>query len=106
MFANTKGKATTDTQIRSRDMDRIIREAGMRHFRPHDLRHTSATMLLGEGVQAKVIQERLGHTRIDTTMDIYGHVTRNMQHQAATKIDRAIKRSRGGKSRDAAREKR
>nr|MDA8344964.1 tyrosine-type recombinase/integrase [Thermaerobacter sp.] len=55
VFANTKGKATTDTQIRSRDMGRIIKEAGMRHFRPHDLRHTSATMLLGEGVQAKVI---------------------------------------------------
>lgn len=63
-------------------------------------------MPLGEGVQAKVIPESLGHTCIDTTMHIEGHPTRNMQPHAATKIDRAIRRSRGGKSPDAAREKR
>lgn len=106
VFSNTKGKAVTDSQIRARDMARIIEAAGMRHFRPHDLRHTTATLLLSEGVPAKVIQERLGHTRIDTTMNIYGHVTRNMQHHAATKIDLAIKRSRGVSPRETAREKR
>ncbi len=106
VFTNTKGKAVTDSQIRARDMARIIEAAGMRHFRPHDLRHTTATLLLSEGVPAKIIQERLGHTRIDTTMNIYGHVTRNMQHHAAAKIDQAIKRSKGVRSRETAREKR
>ena len=68
VFPNTKGNPTPDSQIRNRDMRRILHEAGLRHVRPHDLRHTSATMLLESGVQAKVVQERLGHTRLDTTI--------------------------------------
>ncbi|MBJ6361114.1 tyrosine recombinase XerC [Paenibacillus sp. GCM10012307] len=53
----------------------------------HSLRHTSATLLLNQGVHAKIISERLGHANIGTTMNIYGHVLRSADHEAANKFD-------------------
>lgn len=56
----------------------------------HDLRHTHATLLLQDDVPAKVIQERLGHASLSTTMDRYSHVTRVMQDDAVAKWDNII----------------
>jgi site-specific recombinase XerD len=56
-------------------------------MRFHDLRHTSATLLLGRGVHPKVVSEMLGHTRISTTLDLYSHVSMTMQQQAADAFD-------------------
>ncbi|WP_373653279.1 tyrosine-type recombinase/integrase [Schlesneria sp. DSM 10557] len=53
----------------------------------HDLRHTSATILLGAGVHPKIVQERLGHSSIQLTMDTYSHILPTMQQDAATKLD-------------------
>lgn len=53
----------------------------------HSLRHTSSTLLLNQGVHAKVISERLGHANIGTTINIYGHVLRSADHEAANKFD-------------------
>jgi integrase len=65
----------------------------MRDFpliRFHDLRHTHATQLLASGVHPKVVQERLGHSSIAVTMDIYSHVTATMQSDAVAKLDLAF----------------
>lgn len=53
----------------------------------HDLRHTHATQLLLAGEHPKVAQERLGHSTITVTLDLYSHVTPTMQEDAAAKID-------------------
>jgi integrase len=53
----------------------------------HDLRHSHATQLLSAGVHPKVAQERLGHSTITTTLDLYSHVTETMQQDAAAKLD-------------------
>jgi integrase len=53
----------------------------------HDLRHSHATQLLAAGLHPKVMQERLGHSTITTTMDTYSHVTAEMREEAATKLD-------------------
>jgi integrase len=58
-----------------------------KHIRFHDLRHTSATLLINEGVHAKVISERLGHADISTTMNIYGHVLEEADKTAASHFD-------------------
>lgn len=55
-------------------------------IRFHDLRHTNATLLLQQGIDFKVIQTRLGHADINTTLNIYSHVTDDMQKQATQKI--------------------
>lgn len=60
-------------------------------IRFHDLRHAHTTMLLLLGVDPKTVQERLGHSQISMTMDIYAHVTTKMQEAAARKIDEAMK---------------
>jgi integrase len=58
----------------------------------HDLRHSHATHLLLAGVHPKVAQERLGHSTITTTMDLYSHVTDTMQSDAAARLDVAFRR--------------
>jgi integrase len=64
-------------------------------IRFHDLRHTNATLLLEQGVDFKVLQKRLGHANISTTMDIYSHVNLKMQKNATEKLRELFD---GGKS--------
>ncbi len=56
-------------------------------IRFHDLRHTHASMLFGLGVHPKIVQERLGHSSIQVTLDTYSHMLPNMQEAAADKLD-------------------
>ena len=63
------------------------RVKGVPRVRFHDLRHSHATQLLSAGVHPKVAQERLGHSTITTTLDLYSHVTETMQADAAAKLD-------------------
>jgi integrase len=65
---------------------RIIKTAGVRAIKFHGLRHTCATLLLQAGVPPKVVQERLGHKRIDITLGIYAHALPSMQQDAAAKL--------------------
>ena len=65
-------------------------------LRFHDLRHTHATLLLLAGEHPKVAQERLGHATITTTLDLYSHVTRTMQQDAAGRLDAVFRRAING----------
>ena len=60
--------------------------AGLPRIRLHDLRHTVATLALGAGVHAKVVQELLGHSSITVTLDTYSHVTPGIHETAALAI--------------------
>lgn len=53
-------------------------------------RHAHASLLLRQGVHPKVVQERLGHTRIGTTMDVYSHIIPGMQEEAVELLDRIL----------------
>jgi integrase len=59
----------------------------LKRIRMHDLRHTSATLMLQAGISPKVAQKRLGHADFSTTMDIYSHVLEEMEQEAADKLD-------------------
>ncbi|OES45621.1 tyrosine-type recombinase/integrase [Domibacillus iocasae] len=59
---------------------------GLKRIRFHDLRHTHASLLLSNGVNIKVIQERLGHSTITLTMDTYSHLTKENEQEAVTKL--------------------
>jgi integrase len=58
------------------------------HF--HSLRHSHATLLLAAGVHPKVAQERLGHSTVALTIDLYSHVSEGMQRDAADKLDKLL----------------
>ena len=58
----------------------------MRPITFHGLRHTCATLLFQAGVPVKVIQERLGHKRVEITLGIYAHVLPSMQQDAARQL--------------------
>jgi integrase len=62
---------------------RHVKTAGLPRIRPHDLRHSHATLLLKAGVNPKVVSERLGHHSVAFTLDTYAHVMPGMQRQAA-----------------------
>ena len=66
---------------------RFTSRADVRYIKLHDLRHTSATLLINQGVHAKIISERLGHSDIRVTMNTYGHVLRKADQEAANKLD-------------------
>ncbi len=78
---------------------RLVRSSGLPDIRFHDLRHGHATMLLRKGVHAKVVSERLGHSQIGITMDLYSHVTSDLQEEAAHKLDEVFS-GETGKKRD------
>ena len=68
-----------------------LQRAGLPHIRFHDLRHTAATLLLGQRVHPKVVAEMLGHSQISITLDLYSHVTPTMQAQAAATMDAILR---------------
>jgi integrase len=69
----------------------IERISDLPRVRFHDLRHTHATQLLLAGVHPRIAQERLGHSTVVLTLDLYSHVTATMQEDAAAKIDEAFR---------------
>jgi integrase len=64
---------------------------GLPRVRLHDLRHTHATAMLKAGVHGKIVQERLGHSTIAVTLDIYSHVLQGMQESAVERVDAALR---------------
>ena len=69
---------------------KAIRNTALPRFRFHDLRHAHATHLLASGVHPKVASERLGHSKVGITLDLYSHVLPGMQEDAAARVDNAL----------------
>ena len=68
----------------------LARNRALPRVRFHDLRHAHATHLLSAGVHPKVASERLGHSKVAITLDLYSHVLPNMQADAAAVVDGAL----------------
>ena len=69
---------------------RFQKANGLEENRFHDLRHSNTTALVESGVDLKTIQQRLGHSDISTTMNIYAHATKKSNREAAAKMDNAV----------------
>jgi integrase len=87
LFCDTKGGPLRKSNFIRKDYKPLLKRAGLPSIRFHDLRHTMATLLLSLGEHPKVVQERLGHSKISMTLDTYSHVLPNMQREAASKLD-------------------
>lgn len=73
-----------------RRLQLILEHAACKHVRFHDIRHTFATLALENGMDVKTLSTMLGHVSAATTLDIYTHITDDMQRAAAANIDRGI----------------
>lgn len=78
----------------SQAFQRLVRNAGLRRIRLHDLRHTHATIAVKAGVPVKVISERLGHESPAFTLKQYAHVIPGMQAEAAALVAQSIEGER------------
>lgn len=75
----------------SRNFKKDLEAAKMPDIRFHDLRHCHASMLLEQGIDLKTISDRLGHSTITMTADIYSHITDKLQAKAVTSLDSVLK---------------
>ena len=71
-----------NSQIAEREEDELP------HIRLHDLRHTSATLLLANNQDIETVSKRLGHARASVTLDIYGHALKEMDEKASDTLER------------------
>ncbi|AOY74716.1 site-specific integrase [Clostridium formicaceticum] len=72
-------------------LSRVVNYELMIPFNFHSLRHTHATMLLEAGANIKEIQERLGHSKLATTMDTYSHITNKLKQDSVDRFESIIK---------------
>lgn len=90
VFPNHKGKYMRPSTLTQIFKYTWLHNAGLSQRSFHSLRHTHATMLLAQNVHAKIVQQRLGHANISTTLDIYSHALPDMQKDAAIKINKVL----------------
>jgi len=91
IFATNEGYPKTIKAISIR-LQRLLKKTKIKKdITPHSFRHTHTSLLIEANVHIKEIQERLGHSDITTTMDIYAHMTKNIKKEASTKFGNLMK---------------
>ncbi|APC65606.1 site-specific integrase [Salimicrobium jeotgali] len=91
VITRASGYPETIKKIATR-MQRLLHLAGIeRNLTPHSFRHTHTSLLIEAGVGIKEIQQRLGHTDVDTTMNIYAHMTKEMEEKASHKFSELMR---------------
>jgi integrase len=89
VFTNEIGEPIGPRAIHH-SFSRVLKDAGLRHVRFHDLRLGAATFLLAQGVPMKVVQEVLGHAQMSITADLYSHVVPELRREAADRIGEGL----------------
>jgi integrase len=90
VFCTSLGTHLNPNKDALEELKKLLKKAGLPDIRFHDLRHSAATLLLGEGVHPKVVQELLGHSDISMTMDVYSHVLPSMQQDAISRLNTVL----------------
>ena len=74
MFPSEAGTPLDGRNVYNRYFLPAVEKAGLRHFRVHDLRHTYASLLIQAGASLAYVRDQLGHSSIQVTVDLYGHL--------------------------------
>ena len=82
-----RGGSQVDPSNLRKLFHRLLVDAGMRRVRFHDLRHTFASLLLQNGETPTYVKEQMGHSSIQVTVDIYGHLVPGGNRAAVDKLD-------------------
>ncbi len=87
---NAEGKPFNPDSLVKRQFLPALGRAGVKRVRFHDLRHTNVALRLEQGQNIKYIQNQLGHASIQTTIDRYGHLLKEVNTEQAMKLDNAL----------------
>ena len=90
VFCNAEGKSLDPGAIVRRQFLPALERAGVKRVRFHDLRHTNVALRLEQGQNIKYIQNQLGHASIQTTIDRYGHLLKEVNTEQAMKLENAL----------------
>jgi len=85
VFTSTIGTPIEPRNL-NRDFSTATNAAGLGHWHPHELRHSAASLMLQARVPIEVVSNVLGHSTIDVTADVYGHIQAPQRQEAATKM--------------------
>jgi integrase len=102
VFTTGIGGPMRGNHLLQRHFEPLCKRLGLPRIRLHDLRHTTATLMLSAGVPTEVISRTLGHSSSSVTSDIYLHPTSQMQEDAVSKVERLLT-GRSGKAGSGAR---
>ncbi len=89
VFSRPDGRPIDPSEL-SRHFGRLLERAGLPSIRLHDARHTYATLLLELGEGPKVVQSLLGHSSVAITLDIYSHVSLELERKAVSKLNAVL----------------
>jgi integrase len=95
VFVTSHGTPYSQTNFHKQQYRPMLAKAQLHYIRPHDLRHTAATLLLREGVQPHVVSEMLGHASVAFTLQTYGHVQAEMRKPARDAMERLFATNSG-----------
>jgi integrase len=95
VFCTEGGGALDSDNLRHRVFYKLLEKAELRRVRFHDLRHTFASLLLQNGESPVYVKEQMGHSSIQVTVDIYGHLIPGANRQAVDRLDDATGRNPG-----------
>ncbi len=90
VFCNSEGKSLDPASLVRRQFLPALERAGVKRVRFHDLRHTNVALRIEQGQNIKYIQNQLGHASIQTTIDRYGHLLKEVNTEQAMKLDNAL----------------
>ncbi len=94
VFCHSDG-SLLDPDLLNKWFRKAAGEAGLEGLRLHDLRHTHASLMLSKGIHLKVVSERLGHSSIGITGDLYSHVLPSVQEEAVRRFESAWRGGNG-----------
>jgi integrase len=89
VFTRSSGERLDSSNV-ARLFHRLVREAGVPRIRFHDLRHTAASLLIRQGVPAKVVSDRLGHADVAFTLSVYTHLYDDQRRAAAIPLSQLL----------------
>ncbi|MBW2132012.1 MAG: site-specific integrase [Deltaproteobacteria bacterium] len=90
MFPNEAGGPINQSNMRSRYFEPALKAAGIGKVRFHDLRHTYASLMIEQGENVKYIQTQLGHSSPMVTLNVYTHLMKATNQEAALRLEKAI----------------
>ncbi len=87
VFTTPEGTALDGDNFRHRVFYRLLEGANLRQIRIHDIRHTFASLLIQNGEPLTYVKEQMGHSSIQVTVDVYGHLVPSANRAAVDKLD-------------------